>query len=283
MKPFEFYSAVAIIFAFAAFLVSCKKEEVPQTLTLSDFSSDQRVGIPDASGDGMYNTFYGATAQIGDGHMRSWVNISREGMALAIGVEMTDKALDNLPHDVASSAEASFILPLHQKAKELTPYDHIEVDWNEYGHEPPGIYDLPHFDFHFYMISLADQLAIPAYVDAPELFDNLPPSEYLPPLYFRGPGGIPEMGVHWVDLLSPEFSGQIFTSSFLYGTYNGKVTFHEPMVTMEVIRNGSTIHKPIRQPQLFSPQDRFYPTQLSIWEDVTTEKHFVSLNNMVLR
>jgi hypothetical protein len=283
MKPLQSYFALGITLAFAAFVSSCKKEEARESLTLSNLSSNQKVEIPGATNESIYNTFYGPAVLLGNGHMRSWVNINHEGQALAIGVEITDEALDNLPHDVQSFAEVSFILPLHQKAKDLTPYDHIEIDWNEHGHEPAGLYDLPHFDFHFYMISLNEQLDIPAYEDAAALFDNLPSSEYLPAFYFRGPGGVPQMGVHWVDLLSPEFNGEVFTTSFLYGTYDGKVTFHEPMVTMDVIQSGVTIHKDIRQPQVFSPANRYYPTEYSIWNDATTDRHYLSLNSMVLR
>jgi hypothetical protein len=283
MKRFQAYYAYAIALAVTICFFSCRKDIQHDSVELSNISSDQKVEIPAVISEGKYNTFYGPAINIGDGHMRSWVNINDKGEPLGIGVEITDGALMNLPHDVQSFSEVSFILPLHQKARAVTPYDHIEIDWNEHGHEPPGIYDLPHFDFHFYMISLKEQLAIPSYEDASSLFDNLPPAEYLPSLYIRGPGGVPQMGVHWVDILSPEFNGGDFTTTFLYGSYDGKVTFHEPMVTMNVIESGATIHKDIRQPQLFSLSNRYFPTEYSIWKDSRTGRHYLSLNTMVLR
>ena len=39
------------------------------------------------------------------------------------------------------------------------------------------------------------------------------------------------MGVHWVDTTSSELKGQPFTRTFIYGSWNGKVIFAEPMVT----------------------------------------------------
>ena len=283
MKPLLAFTAYAYLVLLVVTSSSCKNDITDNLSISQSVSTDQRVDVPDGDNTSVYNTFYGPAVQLGNGHMRSWVNIDHSGKPIAIGVEMTGNALQNLPHDVQSFAEASFILKLHQKAKELTPYDHMEIDWNEHGHEPPGIYDRPHFDFHFYMMTLKDQLAIPSYEEAPAQFDNLPSAEFIPPLYFRGPGGVPQMGVHWVDITSPEFNGQPFTSTILYGTYDGKVTFLEPMITMAVIESGSTVHKDIRQPEKFSPTGKYYPTKYSVWYDSRTDKHYVSLHDMVLR
>lgn len=133
------------------------------------------------------------------------------------------------------------------------------------------------------MMTLSDQLAIPSYDEAPAKFDNLPSSEYIPALYFRGPGGVPQMGVHWVDLLSPEFNGQPFTTTIIYGSYDGKVTFLEPMITSDVIQSRITVHKDVRQPARFSPENKYYPTKLSIWYNERTGRQYVSLHDMVLR
>jgi len=235
-----------------------------------------------------YNTFYGPVVQMGNGHARSWINVSHDNKALALGVEITDEALQNLP-DIPEeerdfiSGPADFLLPLHQKAKELTPYDHICINWNAHGHEPAGLYDIPHFDFHFYRMTLGEQMTIPPYNLAPTLFDNDPPAGYMPDLYFHAPGGVPEMGAHWIDLLTPELYGQPFTYTFIYGSYNGHVTFNEPMITMATIQGGNTIHKDIRQPLHFSPTNKYYPTQYSIWKDDSNNKHYISLDEMVLR
>jgi hypothetical protein len=225
---------------------------------------------------------------MGNGHARSWINVSHDNRALAFGVELTEGALENLP-DIPEEARdfisgpADFLLPLHQKAKELTAYDHICINWNAHGHEPAGLYDIPHFDFHFYRMSLTEQIAIPPYNLAPTLFDSDPPAGYMPDLYFHAPGGVPKMGAHWIDLLTPELYGQPFTYTFIYGSYNGMVTFNEPMVTMATIQGGNTIHTEIRQPLHFSPTDKYYPTQYSIWKDDSNNKHYISLDEMVLR
>lgn len=66
------------------------------------------------------------------------------------------------------------------------------------GHEPPGIYDLPHLDFHFYYISDSDRMAIPA----GQLFPVAP--QFLPPDYSQPGPTVPMMGRHSEDLTSPE-------------------------------------------------------------------------------
>lgn len=230
-----------------------------------------------------YNTFYGPVVQMGEGHARSWVNITHDNQALAIGIEMTDGAL--LLHDADDDGHSlEFLIPLHQKAKALTPFDHLVVNWNEHGHPPPGVYDAPHFDFHFYKMPLADRSDIPSYISSPDGFDNVPPTGYLPPLYVKAPGeGVEKMGAHWIDVTSPELHGQPFTHTFIYGSYNGKVTFVEPMVTLATMQSGITIHKEIRQPQYFNPVNMYYPTRYNIWKNENNSRHYVALDQMVWR
>ena len=164
-----------------------------------------------------YNTFYGPTIQMGEGHARSWVNISHDDKALAVGIEMTDDALLQHEHSTSEDGHSNeFVVLLHQKAKELMPFDHVVINWNEAGHPPPGIFTVPHFDFHFYKMPLTERLAIPPYPQAMAAFNNNPLPGYLPPAYVKAPAGEAQMGAHWMDVLSPEFNGQSFTHTFIY-------------------------------------------------------------------
>lgn len=297
--PADIISYYFIILTMLTAFISCSKHDINSpTLHNESFSlnDNSRVIMPDEAG-GLtttdlaqhnsslnYNTFYGPQVQMGKGHSRSWINISHDGKPLAIGIEMTNGALNGLPQDPANFAAATFIFPLHQKAKKLTPFDHIVINWNVHGHEPQHVYDIPHFDFHFYKISLADQLAIPPYSTASAAaFDNDPPPGYMPSLYLHTPGGVPQMGAHWIDLLSPEFHGQLFTHTFIYGSYNGHVIFEEPMITLATLVSGNTIHNDFRQPEHFDPDNTYYPTRYNIWQDNTNNRHYVSLDNMVWR
>ncbi len=235
--------------------------------------------------DEKYNTFYGPQVQMGNGHIRSWINITHSGTPLAIGVEMTDGTLSGLPTDPENHAAATYILKLHQKAKSVTPFDHIMVNWNVHGHEPPHIYGLPHFDFHFYKVSVEEMMN----TTDPVKFNIFPPAGYIPTMYFNPGGGVPMMGAHWIDLLSPEVPSPAnpnpaaFTHTFIYGSYDGAVTFVEPMITHAVLTGGATVSRWYRQPAMFSPTGTNYPSRYNIWKDGSNSRHYVALDQMIMR
>lgn len=283
-----------IMLACITTFVSCKKNDLKSSASpIESFATNDNaiIVVPTAPGpenrksnaSEKYNTFYGPQVQMGNGHVRTWANITHDGKPLAIGVEMTDGALSNLPQDPTDFAHATFVLQLHQKDKAVTPFNHVLIDWNVQGHEPPGIYTVPHFDFHFYKTSVEARMAIPPYEVDPTGFDVPLPDGYMPPIYVRIPGGVPQMGAHWFDPTSPEWHGGGFTSTFIYGSYNGHVTFEEPMITLATLQSGNTIHKPIPQPFYYDPMNTYYPTQYSIWQDPSNGRHYVSLENFVWR
>jgi hypothetical protein len=57
-------------------------------------------------------------------------------------------------------------------------------------------------------------------------FDHkLPEADYFPAKHMAAIG-IPKMGKHWIDVTSPELSGQKFSQTFLFGSYDSKVIFY---------------------------------------------------------
>ena len=157
---------------------------------------------------------------------------------------------------------ATFIFDIPKNAKEQTVFDHIEVDWNPYGHPPAGVYDLPHFDLHFYMVTKEEVLATTdmAIMAIPV------PSEYLPAHYVQGPS-IPKMGTHWIDITSSEFppipGNSNFTQTFIYGSNDGKITFYESMITKHFLETTTFFERQIPQPEKFQ-KDGYFPTHMII-------------------
>jgi hypothetical protein len=127
----------------------------------------------------------------------------------------------------------------------VPPFTHLTLDWNPKGHEPPKIYDAPHFDFHFYLIPPGDRQGITA-SDGPR-FAKAPAANQLPKDYVPTPGGVPGMGAHWVDATSPEFNGKPFTTTFIYGTYDGSVIFYEPMITLAFLSTAQDFSAPVKR------------------------------------
>jgi hypothetical protein len=223
--------------------------------------------------------YQGEVALMGNGLVRSWTDIGVGGKPNAIGVTFTDLALDGLPGD----GESEFLVNLPKQAKWNTPYDHIAVDWNPHGHPPPGVYDVPHFDFHFYMITPEERSKITA-VGADLLrCDKAVPAGQLPPDYFMAIGTeVPNMGVHCLDGTSPELHGAPFTSTFIYGAYNGRVIFNEPMVALSSILARADIILPIRSPAVVL-EDGYYPTVYAVTYNWTRQETTVQLREFVWR
>jgi hypothetical protein len=136
------------------------------------------------------------------------------------------------------------------------------------------------------MTTVAERVAIPSYATAPAGFDNNPPAGFLPESYIAPPGGEEEkMGKHWVDAGAPELpwnGGAVFTRSFIYGSYNGKVNFLEPMVTLAHLTSGVGSSTPIPQPTLFEKK-KYYPTIFNIYMSNGGQTYNVSMSGFVLR
>lgn len=214
------------------------------------------------------NIITGEMKNIGNGTIRSWINLE-DDRPLAIGVTFGEDVLKNLPEN---ETEYTLSLPTG------TIFNHIAVDWNPRGHEPPGIYDKPHFDFHFYMVDLQYRNNI---TDT-ERMERTVSSEYIPAGYISTPGGVPNMGAHWIDPSSSEFNNQTFTKTFIYGFYDGRVIFMEPMITKAFLDMKMNTRDDIKLPDKY-PDSGYYPTEYSIRYSDITREYTVSLGGMVLR
>jgi hypothetical protein len=225
-------------------------------------------------------TFKGAEVNMGNGKANSFFKIDGSGTPLEIGFEMTMEALTGLNQDPATPALSTFVLPLDQKALDVTPFEHLVINWQPNGHPPVGLFNVPHFDFHFYTISLADRLAIPPYSPATAAkMDLLPPTGFIPVTYQPDPGGIPAMGKHWID----PADRVALSHMMIYGSYDGQVNLIEPMVTLAVLQAGNTITKPYAQPEKFAKTGKWYPSKYNIYLDQQTKKYYVTLTEFFKR
>jgi hypothetical protein len=243
--------SVMLVLVVIAMVQGCKKEE--DIVNSPEFSS--ATDLQEKSGDRHSNTFYGPSVHIGGGMMHAWVKVNRQGDPIAVGVDLSERALNNLP------LEPSAYVLTFPKNKGRNFYTHMLIDWNPHGHEPPGVYDVPHFDFHFYIIPNSERMLIGP--NDLEQFANAPAPQYVPPFYMMIPGGVPQMGAHWVDLLSPEFNGGEFTKTFIWGSYDGSFIFWEPMITRAYLLSHPDELIPLRQPEAYQ-RDGWYATDYKI-------------------
>ena len=220
------------------------------------------------------DTFYGPPVQLGDGTVTAFVKVDEQNNPTEIGIEFPETALEGLPEEMQH-----FQIQLPQKAN-LTPFKFIGFDWNPDGHEPEGVYDLPHFDIHFYMMNSAEVMQIGA---NDPLSEKLPETRFMPASYVALPGSVPMMGKHWADPSSPELNGATFTETFLMGSYNEKVTFYEPMITIAYLEEKESEVIDLPLPQAYHETGKYYPTEYEISFDEETEMYTVSLTGLTKR
>jgi hypothetical protein len=223
--------------ALLAALAGCRDSEGP---TAAGTRSDAR-----ASGAGTHLQ-YGVPVQVGNGRARTYVVVDQKtGAQLELGIALEERALENLPaggHG-AHGPMTEYLLEL--PARNRSPFRFVELDWNPMGHGAP--YTAPHFDFHFYTIPVEERNGIdptdPAFATKAA---NLPAADLIPSGYVsshqlvgKTPAevSVPRMGLHWLDLSSPELPPQSrpFTATYIVGTWDGKVIFQEPMITRAFI------------------------------------------------
>jgi hypothetical protein len=235
---------------------------------------------------------YGPPVKLGNGMARTHVVLdARAGRApLEVGVALAARALEGL-----SPIEPS-MLHLQLPALAPAPYRFVMLDWNPMGHEPPGVYDAPHFDMHFYTVPEEDVAAILASdPDFADQANDLPTGDHVPRFYtvLAPPGltpadvAVPMMGVHWVDVRSPELQGmfgnpggyQPFSATFIYGSWAGRFTFLEPMITLEHLLTQPDGVRPIPQPALY-PEAGWYPAAYRVQYDPQAREYRVALTEL---
>jgi hypothetical protein len=215
---------------------------------------------------------YGSPVAIGNGNARSYVVLDR-GAPTELGVALSAAALDSLP-SAPLMGGYEFVLPL--PADNATQVQVIGLNWNPTGHPPPMVYTVPHFDVHFYTISLTDRNAIapsdPSF--AAEAAD-LPAADLRPPGYVADPpaNAIPHMGIHWTDTTAAEFHGQPFTRTFINGSWNGQFIFFEPMVTRAYLLTHPDDLVPVRAAARRATAGYYPATYRVSWDAAASEWH----------
>jgi hypothetical protein len=236
-------------------------------------------------------TLHGRVEKIGAGTVQSFVTLDPSGAPLAVGVTMSPGALEQLPpvpngvsrcfdldgngrhtgHECHGDEERILDVPADSSVG--LPFRWIQVNWNPAGHHNTP-YAKAHLDFHFHTGD-RDRVEAIAAGRCGELTDcgdfkvgtRPVPAQYLPSGYIDVGAVVPRMGNHLLDSQSPELKDSLpFTSTFIYGAYDGELIFWEPMITLDVLRETRDSCMEIRQPRAFR-QSGYYPTQYCVRQD----------------
>ncbi len=257
--------AAVVATATAAIAIACSNTEAP----------DSKAG-----------TFYGPSQSFAQGTARAWVQTDAAGDATALGIAMTEQALNGLPATATGPSPTALMvtLPLPAQAQGHG-FDHAELGWNPNGHEPPQLYGVPHFDLHFYMVSSAAQNAIlpsdPQYGAKAANYPsaNMIPTGYVPPPGVAATNAVPQMGLHWTDTKAPELNGQGFTNTFIFGSWDGKFIFLEPMITKAYLETHPNATHAIPQPADWGTSGRF-PTSYTVSYDQSAKEYRFTLGGL---
>ena len=231
---------IFLLTAFSAILFSCKKD------------------------DDKNNVEVGPQVTVHHGKAWSWIHTDKNNKPLELGISISEEALNSVPQgegggDDHHSHENNYVVTLPAKVKATTPFKALLLNWNPSGHEPTPFYTLPHFDIHFYMNTEAEVMQM----TDPVKLEAKPAMDYIPANHIDGPG-VPQMGKHWIDVTSPEFQpGGVFSQTFIYGSYDGKVNFYEPMITLDFLKNTAHFERAIPQPAKYQ-QAGYYPTKMRV-------------------
>jgi hypothetical protein len=228
------------------------------------------------------STTYGAAVRVGDGDARVYV-VSAGTEPREIGIALSEAALSGLPADHAPGGvqmpdgHHTYDLVLQMPSQHATPYKFALLGWNPAGHEPAKVYDQPHFDFHFYTISDAERGTIlPTDPEFARKAARGPSPDQVPAGYTQLPGAVPMMGAHWVDPSSPELNGATFTQTFLYGSWDGKLAFAEPMITKAFLESKPDLRTAIKVPARYAAPG-YYPKEYRVYWEPTRNEYRVAL------
>jgi hypothetical protein len=264
---------------------------------------------------------YGPAQNIGNGTVRTYVIVDEKDptIPVEVGVAMSESAMDNLPApataDMAGMDHASMAATMQMNmylldlpAQNPTPYKFVQFDWNPSGHEPAGVYDLPHFDFHFYTVPVSVRNSIvptdPNFVTKAAAFpaENLRAPFYIdaatPAQITPAAATVPQMGLHWLDVRSPELQGMAghpeafkpFTKTFIYGSWDGQFIFDEPMITRAYMLAKRDATDPAVRDELipvstaahYSPAG-YYPSAYRITYDAQAKEYRVALTQLGMK
>jgi len=250
MKKFLFTMYATFYFLVGSLGAVAGTQAVTPPHTVADLYSDEGHSVIRINGEVM---------EIGGGVISSWVMVDFNGY-YKVGLTLSAEALSSthLP-----SAQEGNHFDAHMRFPHLKqlPFNHAYVAWKPAGHGPDGMYHHSHYDFHFAFITPSEMEAI---VAVGELGQQIPPQGFMPEnwepqvLADGSYASVAGQGVHWHFKDAPEWHGDEFTETFMWGSYAGENIFMEPMITLASLVGVSSFEEPIELPRCVK-KSGFYP------------------------
>ena len=265
-----------------------------------------------AGGPGGAETLLGEPREMGEGTVRTYVDLDAGGRPTVIGIVLSEGALIGLPplknatsrcfdldgsgaidgsRECEGDLELALSMPAGAAERGDIPFRWVGLNWNAEGH-PPAVWSVPHFDFHFYISSFNEVALIR--VGGCDFFINCDDRElalqpvtgkYVAADHINVGATVSRMGNHLIDARTPELAdppGRGFTHTWIYGAYGGHITFYEPMITLAYLLSRPDGCAPIRQPAAWEAAG-YYPTEYCIRYSKARAAYTISLEGLVKR
>ncbi|GAA1968488.1 hypothetical protein [Catenulispora subtropica] len=221
-------------------------------------------------------TDYGPPQALGQGTARTYVRVEHS-RPVEIGAVVDAAALASLPYSPPTDEQhcvgtmcvggygLSLLLPPHAP----TPYRWVLLNWNPAGHGPKGVFDVPHFDMHFYVTPRGTATAIrpgscALLVACDQVAKIAKPLDqrYVPPGY---PTTLPATAQVAMGEHLETHDGFQNGATFIYGAIGGRLAFLEPMVRLDALQNSAPGDDrrrclPVAQPQAWQKAG-WYPSE----------------------
>lgn len=184
----------------------------------------------------------GETKSLGDGILRSWVNLDSKGNPSDIGIAFTPGILSLPTGSNAPFVKTEVGLPLEASTM---AFNHIDVDYLPHVVPPlPAVLNVPTFRFHFFLLSPNERNEICPNPDTNGNFlpkctgDELkqvikvPERSYIPQGFNQPPRkdpffAEPRFGMRFLDpklILPIVFGKERYKTVYYYGFYDGKMS-----------------------------------------------------------
>jgi hypothetical protein len=254
----------------------------------------------------------GAEVAVGNGTARTFVEIGPGGEPRVLGIALTEPALTGLATRMNTTSrcfdkngdggvthgeclgdyQADLALP--DGATDLgLPVRWATVNWNPEGHPHPAppVWSAPHFDFHFFMVepALIHGIRTGPCGELIHCEDHARagkplPEKHAPEGYIDVGATVAAMGNHLVDSSDPEIANPAlgFSHTFIYGTYDGRMIFLEPMVSHTFLSSRAQQCRPVRAPKAYATAG-YYPTTYCVRHDAASATYRVTLEGLVYR
>lgn len=151
--------------------------------------------------------FKGKQVAFQHGKAYMWYEVDKADKPLRVAIAIDNAAMAGFDRTGVNAHGNSVSLSMPARANSSI-FTHGLLNCNPIGHPLQGVYDVPHFDFHFFTILEEARLSMPPYVQAQDKWNNYPPADCMPLNYIPVTSGVLHMNGHWVDQTSPEFNGK---------------------------------------------------------------------------